>query len=157
MSAPHGRPQKEDVIESEKGVSSIPLSSCLSVPGKQRFDIHKGLLCEPSGRFQASLLGRLKEVCGKIELPEHAPATFAFFQHWLHHEKLRGLHDVDSNKPPIRHLRSVAQEAANSRKPREIEEEEPPFFGPRTPKSSSLQPGPTTKTAPSRRSSIFLS
>lgn len=98
-------------------------------PGKQRFDIHKGLLCKSSGRFQASLLGPSKEASGKIELPEHAPSTFAFFQHWLYREKFRGFHDVEFNKPTITHPRSVAQEVAISGKPRKSKKKSLHYLG----------------------------
>lgn len=61
-------------------------------PGKQRFEIHKGLICSRSDFFKAALTGNFKEADGTIALPDHDPATFKYFVYWLYTGCLRGFY-----------------------------------------------------------------
>ena len=76
-------------------------------PGKQRFDVHKALICSRSDFFKAALTGNFKEVDGTIKLPEQDPATFKYFVHWLYTDGLRGLYYPQSFGPRIAELKDL--------------------------------------------------
>ena len=77
---------------------------------KQRFDIHKGLICSRSEFFKAAFTGNFKEVDGTIKLPEQDPAIFKYFVYWLYTGCLRGLYYPKSLSPRIADLKDLMRE-----------------------------------------------
>lgn len=74
-------------------------------PKKQRFEIHKGLVCSRSDFFKAAFTGAFKEANdGTLTLPEHDPATFKYFVSWLYTGSLRGFYNSESINPTLKEL-----------------------------------------------------
>ncbi|SLM40622.1 BTB/POZ-like [Lasallia pustulata] len=58
-------------------------------PQKQKFSIHKNLLCHYSSYFNVSLNGSFKEAQkGSMELLNDDPVLFEIFKTWLYSKKL---------------------------------------------------------------------
>ncbi|KAL8721199.1 MAG: hypothetical protein Q9225_002085 [Loekoesia sp. 1 TL-2023] len=72
-------------------------------PGKQRFEIHKGLVCQ-YWFFKAAFEGNFKESKGTILLPEQDPEIFRWLSYWLYTGKLSGHYYPSTTKPSIAEL-----------------------------------------------------
>ncbi|KAG9593358.1 hypothetical protein KCU77_g6473, partial [Aureobasidium melanogenum] len=74
--------------------------SLLVGPNKEKYNLHKDLLCFYSGFFRAAFEGSFKEADeGKIELPDVKAEIFEVFQVWLYSHSLR---DADNYKDSSR-------------------------------------------------------
>ncbi|KAF6241679.1 hypothetical protein HO173_000390 [Letharia columbiana] len=86
-------------------------------PVKQRFEIHKRLICSRSDFFKAAFTGNFKEADdGTLTLPEEDPATFKYFVYWLYTGSLRGFHYSKSLNPSLKELTNKVRSEVISRK-----------------------------------------
>ncbi|KAL8727948.1 MAG: hypothetical protein Q9166_005713 [cf. Caloplaca sp. 2 TL-2023] len=78
-------------------------------PEKERFSIHKRLICQYPF-FTAAYDGAFEEsAAGTLKLPEHDPFIFRFFIYWLYTGKLDGHHYPATAKPSISDVRKESK------------------------------------------------
>ncbi|KAI4743409.1 hypothetical protein E4T50_06207 [Aureobasidium sp. EXF-12298] len=85
--------------------------SLLVGPNKEKYNLHKGLLCFYSDFFRAAFKGSFKEAEeGKIELPDVGTEVFEAFQVWLYSRSLRVSenHGDSSDRPPFLSFHTLA-------------------------------------------------
>lgn len=82
---------------------------------KQRFEVHKGLICSQSDFFKAAFMGNFQEADGTLTLPEQEPVTFKSFICWLYTDSLRG-HYSNSINPTLKELTEKVRSEVISRK-----------------------------------------
>ncbi|KAI4248511.1 MAG: hypothetical protein L6R40_001073 [Gallowayella cf. fulva] len=78
-------------------------------PDRERFSIHKRLICQYPF-FKTAYDGGFRESADSVvELPEHDPAIFRFFVYWLYTGKLYGHFYPQTAKPSISDIRKECQ------------------------------------------------
>jgi hypothetical protein len=79
----HFRTLGEDMVVIDAGTNSFTMET------KQRFHIHKGLICQKSDFFNKLFNGGFKEaVTQSATLPEEHPKVFGIFVSWLYRDEI---------------------------------------------------------------------